>query len=92
MTRHVHPLALTAHITFPDGHRMNATAFLGEPNYEAVIGRWRGVADTTEADALHARLTVAKQRYRAAYEWWMADTLGRPHPGSLADHMPGDDT
>lgn len=71
----------------------NMTAHIGTPTYGERMVVIRSILpagwtlDSTDADAAHARLCAARERYDDAYRWWQQDTLGRPHPGTLAEYM-----
>lgn len=74
---------------------INVTADLGWPAYDDVCRVLRSklgdgqTLDSTDADAEHARLVVARERQDAAYQAWYAD--GAPtggHPGGLSDYLP----
>jgi hypothetical protein len=96
-SRHVHsPVAeVYATVHHPDGtHRVRMDGMMDLGRYEeARDTRRRGVEavggtlDSTDADEVWARRQRAQARYDAAFAWWQGDTLGRPHPGSLADWM-----
>lgn len=92
MTRYVHPLAREVHVTSSSGVRRNATAWVGTDSYDqriAVLRRGDPGLDTRDADALHAQLCAAQERWDAAFAWWQGDTLNRRHPGGLEEYMDG---
>lgn len=93
MTRPVPKLwVVTVH---PGGYRTNVTAWIGTDEFEKVCAVLRSkladgqTLDSTDADAEHARLVVARERWDAAYQAWYAG--GAPtgsHPGGLNDYLP----
>lgn len=71
--------------------RHNVTAWIGTPALDervAVLRSGLKPGETldvpTEAHEAHK---AARGRYEAAVAWWMDDTMGRPHPGGLADYL-----
>lgn len=71
--------------------RHNVTAWIGTDQLDERVAVLRsGLREGETLDVpteAHEAHKAARERYGEAEAWWMDDTLGRPHPGSLSDYL-----